>query len=143
LRAHWIGTGRKRQMAIPWVMLHKAFCQAAQDFKYKGRKNMSPLIGSTVACEQAMIPLDNSDYEVFTEWVRIPPRTGAMVQIGRPLKPKWKCSFVLVCDCEMWNAELLEQIIVGAGKTIGIGAWRPALKGPYGRFVVTSFEVVG
>jgi len=142
-RGHWIGNGKKPQIAVPWVMLHKSFCQAAQDFKHTGRKNMSPLVGSTVACKQDLIPIDPNKYEVYEDWVRIPPKTGPMVKIGRPLMREWKINFVMEVDGELWTPEvMLAEVIPHAGKMVGIGAWRPGLKGPYGRFVMTDFKVI-
>ena len=143
LRAHWMGTGKKKELCITSVMLYKSFCQAAIDFKQpqNKKKNMSFLVGATVAFELPNISLGTADFEVFEEYVRIPPRTGACVKIGRPLLSKWSASFVMLVDAELWPAEVLREIIIHAGKLVGIGAWRPALKGPYGRFVLDEFEV--
>lgn len=144
LRAHWTGRGRNRQLCLPSVMLYKSFCQAAIIFaqpNYK-KSNMSFIVGATVAFEEQNIPLGTADFTVYEEWVRIPPRTGAMVKIGRPLLKKWSAEFVMAIDAELWNVELLRDIIIYAGKLVGIGAWRPGLKGPYGRFLLESFEVM-
>jgi hypothetical protein len=143
-RAHWMGRGKTRQLCIPSRMLYLSFCQGALDFKQANdkKKNMSALVASTVAFEQDKIPLGTSKFETLEEYVRIPPRTGAMVLIGRPLLPKWKVSFDLLVDDEMWDAAMLEEIIAHAGKVVGIGAWRPRLKGPYGKFVVGEFKIL-
>ena len=37
------------------------------------------------------------------------------------------------------SPKLLRQIIDDSGKRIGLGDFRPSTKGPYGRFVVTSW----
>jgi len=149
-RAHWMGARGKSNLCIPSVMLYRSFCQAATDFQQprNKRKNMSTLVGATVAFEQDKIDLGTKDYEVFGdpelgEWVRIPPRTGAMVRIGRPIVRKWSAAFTVLVDDEMWDATMLEEIIKHAGRTVGIGAWRPQLKGPHGRFVVNEFVVGG
>jgi hypothetical protein len=142
LRAHWTGTGASRQLCIPWVMLYQSICAAGGTFKYRGQKTMSTVVAATISCEVDKIPLGTSEYEVYEEYVRIPPRTGVMVSIGRPRIPKWEASFVLVVDDELYAAENLREIIAHAGKLIGIGAWRPQLKGPYGRFEVTEFEIM-
>lgn len=144
LRAHWMGEGKDRQLCIPSVMLYKSFCQAATDFTWEKnkKKSMVYIVGATLAFEQENIPLICEGYSVFAEWVRIPPRTGAMVKIGRPLIREWKADFSLLIDDELWDVNQFEQIINHAGKTVGVGAWRPGLKGAYGRFRVTDFEVV-
>ncbi len=147
LHAHWTrcGVGKQKEKdicAIPWVALYKSICAAAGDFKWKGKKMMSSLVASTISCEQDMIPLECDGYEVYVDWVRIPPRTGAVVKIGRPRFRDWKATFILVVDPESYkDVKDLNAIIVDAGKLIGIGAWRPQLKGPYGRFAVTAFDI--
>ncbi len=143
LLAHWTTVKGKKQLALPWVALYKAISKAASDFKYKGQKTMGTLIAATISCDLDMIPLGTSDYEVYVEWVRIPPRTGAMVQIGRPRLREWTATFTLIVDAEMYaNVGVLREVIEHAGKLVGIGAWRPELKGPYGRFTVDEFTAI-
>lgn len=143
LHCHWT-TAKKRMLGIPWVNLYKSICTAASDYKYKGQKTMGTLVAATISCEEDMISLGTDGYEVYAEWARIPPRTGAMVKISRPRIREWKASFVLIVDPEMYGKEglsALKNIIAHAGKMVGIGPWRPQLKGPYGRFIVTQFKI--
>lgn len=144
LRAHWKGTGKAKQLCIPSVMLYNSFCQAAMDFKDPSNKkrSMGTLIGSTIAFDELKISLGKSTFEVYEDYVKIPPRTGVMVLIGRPLIREWKVTFKMVCDCEMWSIEMLPDIIRSAGKVVGIGAWRPKLKGPYGKYILKTFKVL-
>jgi hypothetical protein len=142
MRAHWMGKGDKRELCIPWVMLYQSICKAAGSFKFRGAKTYTSMVAATVSCEVDNITLGSAEYEVFEEYVRIPPRTGVMVKIGRPRIREWKASFIMVVDDEMYAVDNLHAIIVHAGKLIGIGAWRPELKGPYGRFTVEEFEVI-
>ena len=141
-RGHWLDKAKKKPY-IPSMMFYKSFCQAAIEYKQpqNKKKNMSFLVGATVSFEEEKIPLKGK-YSVFEEWVRIPPRTGAAVKIGRPMFKDWSCGFVLMVDDEMWEAALLRNIITTAGKLVGIGAWRPGLKGPYGRFAIKRFTVL-
>lgn len=141
LRAHWMGSGASRQLCIPWVMVYQSICTAAGSFKFRGQKTMTTVVAATISCESDNIPLGTSDFEVYEEYVRIPPRTGVMVKIGRPRLRDWTATMKLMVDDEMYAAENLREIIAHAGKLVGIGAWRPQLKGPYGRFEVTEFEI--
>lgn len=142
LRAHWMNNGKKRELCIPWIMLYNSVCQAAGTFKFRGQKTMSTVVAATVSCEQDRISLGDATYETYAEWCRIPPKTGAMVKLGRPLIRKWDCSFVLVVDSEMYDANILKEIFAHAGKMVGIGAWRPSLKGPHGKWEVMGFEIL-
>jgi hypothetical protein len=40
----------------------------------------------------------------------------------------------------MMDPKLFREIVDAAGKRIGLGDFRPATKGPFGKFVVTSWE---
>ena len=142
LRAHWMEVDGKQQLCIPWVMLYQSICTAGNSFKFKGQKKMGGVIAATVSCEQDNIPLGTSRFETYEEWVKIPPKTGAMVKIGRPRLKTWEVEFILVVDDEMYSAEKLREVIVLAGKLVGIGAWRPERRGPYGRFELLEFEVL-
>lgn len=105
---------------------------------------MKQIVAATISCEQDMISLGSDEYEVYEEWCRIPPRTGAMVKVARPRIRQWSASFIMLVDSEMYGdkgVERLEDIINQAGKMIGIGPWRPSLGGPYGRFRVVSFII--
>lgn len=139
LRAHW---GPDKKLAIPWVMLYNSICKAGAAFKSKGRKTFESVLAPTISCETDLITLGTAKFEVFEEWVKIPPRTGAMVRVGRPKLTKWAASFVLLADAEGYDATHLEKIITEAGKNVGIGAWRPQLKGPYGRFRLKQFKIL-
>jgi len=153
-RAHWMD-GKKHevpwskkaknlQLCIPSVMIYRSFCQAAIDFKdpRNKKKSISYLVGATVAFKEEVIPLNTTEFEVKVDWVRIPPRTGAMVKIGRPLVREWEAEFILLVDDEDYNLMILKDILVHAGKNVGAGPDRPGLKGPHGRWVVVEFEIV-
>ena len=141
LHAHWTTAGKKKMLAVPWTNLYKSICTAAGQFKWVGQKKMSEPVAATITCETDMISLGTSEYEVYQEWVRIPPRTGQMVKVARPRIREWEASFVMLADDEQYDAKVLEAIIRHAGKMVGIGPWRPQLKGPYGRFTVVCFEI--
>lgn len=144
LRAHWTGKGKSRELAVPSVMFYKSICKAAGDFKdpQKKARMMSYLVAGTISIREDMISLGTAKFETYIDWVRIPPRTGSMVQIGRPRLNKWKCKFTMDVDDEQYNVDMLLDIIRHAGRRIGIGANRPDLKGPNGKYTVTAFDVV-
>lgn len=145
LHCHWTTVGKKKQLAIPWTNLYKCFCQAATHFTWKGRTKFTDILAATITCSQDMITLGTNQYEVYQEWVRIPPKTGAMVKIARPRLREWSCLFQMLVDPDMYGKHgvgILKDIITHAGKMVGIGPWRPSLKGPYGKFAVDCFEII-
>jgi hypothetical protein len=144
LRAHWMGNGKKRTLCIPSVMLYRSICAAAGEFKdpVNKRKSFAYTCGATVAFDEERLSLGPADFETLVEWVRIPPKTGAMVEIGRPHIREWSCEGTLLIDAELYQPSILEGVITQAGRRVGIGANRPGLKGPYGKFRLTKFEVL-
>ena len=53
----------------------------------------------------------------------------------------WQLSFGLEVDEEVITAKLVRDILDVSGKRIGLGDFRPSCKGPYGKFVITSWKV--
>lgn len=80
-------------------------------------------------------------WKVDTRAVRI-PATGGRILAHRPMFDDWALSFTLDLDTTILSEKLLRQIIDDAGKRVGLGDFRPATKGPFGRFVVTSWSAV-
>lgn len=60
----------------------------------------------------------------------------------RPMFHDWKVTFTLDLDTELLSPKLLREIVDSAGKRVGLGAYRPSRKGPYGRFVVTEWKEI-
>ena len=100
----------------------------------------SSLLYACVDIEGAEIPIQHKQpWKVDTRAVRI-PATGGRILAHRPMFDDWALSFVATIDTDILNPKLFRQIVDDAGKRIGLGAFRPAVKGPYGRFVVTKWE---
>ena len=70
------------------------------------------------------------------------PSTKGRILAHRPMFDDWSLEFTVQLDETMLNARFLRNIIDDAGKRIGLGDFRPACKGPIGRFVVTQWEIV-
>lgn len=78
-------------------------------------------------------------WKVDTRPVRI-PSTGGRILAHRPMFDDWTLSFECQLDDSMLSAKLLREIIDAAGNRIGLGDYRPACKGPYGKFKVIRWE---
>ena len=99
----------------------------------------SSLLYACVDIEGAEIPITHKQpWKVDTRAVRI-PATGGRILAHRPMFDDWSLNLIAEIDTEILNPKLFRQIVDDAGKRIGLGAFRPAVKGPYGRFVVTSW----
>jgi hypothetical protein len=68
------------------------------------------------------------------------PATGGRVMCHRPRFDAWKIGFTLIVDPKMFDESIVRALVDDMGSKIGIGAYRPARKGPFGRFLVTSWK---
>lgn len=83
--------------------------------------------------------LHKQPWKVDTRAVRI-PSTGGRILAHRPIFDDWKLEFEVKLDTSICGEKLLRHIIDDAGSRIGLGDFRPSTKGPYGKFVVTSWK---
>jgi hypothetical protein len=69
------------------------------------------------------------------------PSTGGRILCHRPMFNDWSLEFTLSVDDQFINLNLMRQIVDDAGRRVGLGDFRPDRKGPFGKFVVTSWAV--
>lgn len=99
----------------------------------------SSLLYACIAIAETEIAIDHKEpWSVDIRPVRI-PSTGGRILAYRPMFHDWALKFELELDTSILNAKLLRQVVDDAGKRIGLGDFRPATKGPYGRYVVTRW----
>jgi hypothetical protein len=92
--------------------------------------------------EGAEIPLIHEQpWKVDTRAVRI-PATGGRILAHRPMFDDWALEFVAELDTDIVGVSILRRIVDDAGRRIGLGDFRPATKGPYGKFVVVKWEEI-
>lgn len=60
----------------------------------------------------------------------------------RPRLDEWSTAFTLDVDGDMFSEKLVRLLVDDAGKKCGLGDYRPNRKGPFGKFVVTSWETI-
>lgn len=107
--------------------------------KSKITTQKTSLIPACVEIGAAEIPIISVEpWVVDTRAVRI-PSTGGRILAHRPMFHDWKLCFDLDLDDSFIAAKLFREIIDAAGKRIGLGDFRPSCKGPFGKFVVTSW----
>ena len=108
--------------------------------KTKVTTQKSSLIPAGMALEEIICPLNTKDFEVDSRSVVI-PATGGRIMCHRPRLDKWKTQFTLTVDETMFAPEFVRVLIDDAGSKVGLGDFRPARKGPFGRFFVTKWEI--
>lgn len=118
---------------------------AAGTFHKAGKSKLttmkSSLIPAGLIVQELVCSLGTKDWEVDSRSVVI-PSTGGRVMCHRPRIDKWSLTFTLDVDGSMFDPTLVRAVVDDAGKKIGLGDYRPARKGPFGRFVVKQWKVI-
>lgn len=127
---------------IPAIYFRNTMIEAGKQFSVvgKGKATYSKLIGSTVDVLPEKIP-NNHKWDVL-RIAAVNPNTKGRVMTERPKMDTWGCEFTIVLDDDSINADTIIEILEHAGKYVGIGDWRPAKKGRYGKFKVVEFKEV-
>jgi hypothetical protein len=118
---------------------------AAGSFHKTGKSKITTmktsLVPAGIQVEDLVCPLGTTEWEVDSRSVVI-PSTGGRIMCHRPRIDRWMLSFTLDVDSGMFAPSLVRALVDDAGKKIGVGDYRPARKGPFGRFVVKEWAVV-
>jgi hypothetical protein len=109
--------------------------------KSKLTTQKSSLIPAGLMVIDLVCSLGTKEWEVDSRSVVI-PSTGGRIMCHRPRVDDWSLSFTIDLDETMFAPDLIRAIIDDAGKKIGLGDYRPSRKGPFGRFVVTKWEIL-
>lgn len=126
---------------IPAVCLMAAIVEAGKHIKVGRQKittSTSSLVPAGVFVAPEEVSLGVTDYELDTRRCVNPSTKGAMI-VHRPRLDQWKASFQITVDPDLFTAGIVRELVDIAGKRIGLMEFRPQKKGPYGRFVVTSW----
>jgi hypothetical protein len=70
------------------------------------------------------------------------PSTKGRILCHRPMFDDWRLEFIVHLDITLLGPGIFRQIVDDAGNRIGLGDFRPARKGPYGRYRVDHWEIV-
>ena len=136
--------GHDSHPMIPGPNLFRSIIDAGKFFK-AGKSlvttQKSSLIPACVSIEEIELPLGHKEpWTVDTRAVRI-PSTGGRILAHRPCFHDWRLQFTAILDDGLISPKLFREIVDAAGSRIGLGDFRPACKGPFGKFVVTHWAV--
>jgi hypothetical protein len=135
--------GHEKKPIIPQPNVFRCIIDAGKFFKM-GKSTVTTqktsLIPACVAIEGIELPLEHKEqWQVDTRAVRI-PSTGGRILCHRPSFHDWRIGFTLDVDTDMITVKMVREILDAAGKRIGLGDFRPACKGPFGKFVVVEWK---
>jgi hypothetical protein len=129
------------KLYIPDTHLKGAIVEAGKGVKVtgKGKATYSKIVGYAVIVKPFEILHEKTKLEKHIV-LAVNPNTKGRNPLCRPMLPEWFASFEIEYDNDEIPEEALKTILDKAGKYVGIGDWRPAKKGTFGRFIVTEFK---
>jgi hypothetical protein len=136
--------GLSGKPTIPQPNVFRCLIDAGVHFK-AGKSKVTTQKSSLIP---ACLEIDGTEFEiehtepwtVDTRAVCI-PSTGGRILCHRPKFNDWAIEFEIDSDGTIAD-DLLRDVVDAAGRRVGLGDFRPARKGPFGKFVVTRWEKV-
>ena len=103
-----------------------------------GRRAASTDMAAALLIEPHALTLEGT--WVVDERPVVIPSTKGRIKRFRPRFDAWTISGTLKFDEQLVDEKLTRRCVDNAGNYVGIGDFRPAKKGPYGRFKVVSWS---
>lgn len=136
-------TGVKGKPMIPADALFQCIIAAGTFFKMgKGKVSTqkSSIIPACLEIREIELPIKfEKPWEVDRRAVRIPATGGRIIRY-RPRFDDWQVTAIMILDESMMKADFLREIVDAAGNRIGLLDYRPACRGPFGKFRIDHWD---
>lgn len=131
----------KGKLYQPSTHLYGALIEAGKHKKVvgKGKSTYSKIVGYAVDINPFEIEHQIQNWEVFSI-LAVNPTTKGRNLLHRPILKKWKLSFEVEFDESEIPSSIMKELFDIAGRIAGLGDWRPAKKGHYGKFQVVEWK---
>ena len=133
------------KLYTPATHLQGALVEAGKHKKMLGkgssRANYSKACGYAIQIEPFEIVHKKQIWEPFSV-LAVNPTTKGRNLLHRPMLKNWELDFECIFDEEQIEITVMKELFDIAGRIVGIGDWRPAKKGRFGKFQVTSWKEV-
>jgi hypothetical protein len=129
------------KICVPSTWVYGCLVESAKNFKIQGKMKAtySKLVGSTIKVNPEMAIVSPQSWIPYTISA-VNPMTRGRMMVTRPRMDAWKLTFRIEFNEDDIPIEVVKNIIDYAGNYVGIGDWRPAKKGQFGKFLVSKFE---
>ena len=124
---------------LPGVNVQRSLVAAATFSKGKGRASLQKTVAASVFVAPERIDLGVKDYVIDSRPVVIASTRGRIVR-HRPRLDTWACEFKIEFDELLVTEAQLRRVVDDAGRLVGLLDFRPACKGPFGRFMITRWN---
>lgn len=144
-RAYW--SADHSTLVIPAQWLYRGLILAGSMLKkveLKGKKYfIGPIIAGDVQVLPADIPLGIDKYDIHLARVKNLGTRGSVIR-ARPWIKEWAIEFEISWETSLLGENFYEtylpNLLTTQGEAIGIGDFRPRMKGPYGKYKVVSIR---
>jgi hypothetical protein len=108
--------------------------------KNKATTQKTSLVYSYLDIEDTMLPIRHQQPWSVDMRAVVNPSTHGRILCYRPRFDDWEIDFVIDLKEENMGVKLARSIVDDGGLKIGLGDFRPARKGPFGRFEVIHWQ---
>ena len=127
------------ELYVPAIAIQRCLISAASYSKGKSRASLQKQTAACVMVNPERLNLGVKTYAVDSRPVVIAATKGRIIR-HRPRFDEWKLSFEIEYDDGLLSEKELRKIVDDAGSRVGLLDFRPEKKGPFGRFMVTSWK---
>jgi hypothetical protein len=104
-----------------------------------GKSTYSKIVGYAVEINPFEIIHKKQKWETYSV-LAVNPSTKGRNLLHRPMLKEWELNFQVIFEEDQIPPSVLKELFDKAGKFVGLGDWRPAKKGRFGKFQVTSWK---
>lgn len=130
---------------IPMEYLFSCLVEAGRHVK-NGKTQISTakssLMPAFLAIEESFLPFTSHSDWVTDKRRGCLPKDGTAVCLVRPKFEDWECQVTLEIDENIADESVVRDLLRVAGTHVGLGDFRPAKRGPFGRFKVADWVVL-
>lgn len=129
-----------KELYVPGIAVQRALVSGATFSKGKGRSTLQKPVAACVLITPERLSLGTTEFEIDTRPVVIPSTKGRILRHRPRFGAGWEVEFQLEYDENLLTEDQIRRIVDDTGTRVGVLDFRPEKKGPFGRFVVTSWQ---
>lgn len=129
------------ELMFPSWNIHQGLVRAASGLKLPTNKKiaLAPIVAGDVSLSPELLGFGTKDYKIDVRRAVV-QRQGILR--ARAYLPTWSLSFTVSWELSSFGDDfaqtVLRELLTTLGERIGIGDFRPATKGPFGKFRVVE-----
>jgi len=128
------------ELYMPGTAIQRSLINAAIYSKGKGRASLQKVAAACLLVSPDRISLGSKKYTLDSRAIVNPSTRGRIVR-HRPRLDKWECAFEIDYEDSLLTEDQVRKIVDDSGQRVGLLDFRPEKKGPFGRFMVTSWSM--